>query len=727
MCTCYFTVRRRRLAFPRGRWLVLIVFLCLGPAPAVANAQAPTNSRQLRALAITEPVVVDGVLKEVVWSQAEVARDFTQQQPDEGTPATDRTEIRVLYDTEALYVGGTFFDTNPRRAISNELTRDFRARDGDLITVVLDTFHDMKNAFNFMINPAGALRDSQSYDDGRQNNPDWDGVWYVKTAFFPDRWSMEMRIPFRTLRFRKADEQVWGFNVFRLVRRKNEISFWSPVPRQFTQFRTSFAGILTGIRGVNPGRDLQIKPYVIAEGTGGTESSARWGADVKYGLGSASRLDLTYRTDFAQVEQDEQQINLTRFSLFLPEKREFFLENQGVFRIGDIDQATGVRSPLVPFFSRRIGLSPAGQPLPILGGGRLSGHFGSWRVGLLDLQTDPESGSGDNFFAVRVAKDAARFGSYSLFYFGREVAGPDAFNRVVGGDIHLAPRPTVDIDLFVLGSSSAMEGRGTASRASLNVRERNHTGHLSFTHLGESFRNDLGFVPRPNVNLLSWQYQRHIRPRARRLPILTYTAGAERDVYWSPSTSALETRTVKALGRLEFADGSMFLTDVTSTREHLTRRFTIAGLGVDPGEYAFTQVSASFESDRSRVLTGNIGITTGQYWSGRLKTMEAGVRARLSKHLAVAGVGSRSELAFGPAESNLTLLRLRADCSFSTTMFLSAFAQYSSERHTWTSNVRFRFTYRPLSDLFVVYSSVDSRDARPVRSLAVKSTLLLGF
>lgn len=706
-------------------WLALALIVCAAPATSAQDASQRVPVRSIRAMQVAEAVTVDGVLDEQAWTRAEVARDFVQQQPQEGSLATHASEVRVLYDADALYIGGTFYDDEPSRAISNELKRDFSARDGDLITVVIDTFHDRKNAFNFMINPAGALRDSQSHDDGRQNNANWDGVWSVKTAFFDDRWTMEMWIPFRTLRFDRAEEQTWGFNVFRLVRRKNEISLWSPVPRQFGQFKTSYAGVLNGIRGVNPGRNVQVKPYLVGESRTGARTDGDWGGDVKIGVASSATLDLTYKTDFAQVEQDEQQINLTRFSLFLPEKREFFLENQGVFRMGDIDQSTGVRSPIIPFFSRRIGLSEAGRPVPILGGGRFSGHFDRWGVGFLNLQTNKVSD--DNYSAMRVVRQTDRFGSYSAFYFGRETGAAEGFSRVIGGDMHLSPRRTLDVDLFVMRSSSASLGEGSAGRGSINLLERGYTGHLSFTHIGETFRNDLGFVPRGNINLFSWQGQRHMRPERTRRVVLTYTAGVEGDVYWRADTRELETRTAKGLGRVEFADGSILEAAIAPTHERLLKGFVVAGLPIGPGAYDFTQTILTYTSDKSRMLSGNVGWTRGGYWSGDIATVDLGVRARMSKHLALSATGSRSALDLPTGSSDVSLLRLRADASFSTRMFLNAFAQYASNTRTWTSNVRFRFTYKPLSDLFIVYSSLDQDQLRPVRSLAIKSTLLMSF
>ena len=240
-----------------------------------------------------------------------------------------------------MYWAGTFFDSDPRGPIVNELKRDFDGRNGDIVSLSLDTFGDL-TAYNFSVNGAGALRDTQSHEDGRVFNGNWDGVWFARTSRFEGGWTVEAMIPFTTMRFPEVEEQDWGMNVFRLIRRKNESTFWSPQPRQFFNYKISYGGRLTGLRNVRPGRNLQIKPFF----TGASSNLAlpsldrRWdadaGIDAKYGIGSALALDLTVHTDFSQVEADEQQINLTRFSLFFPEKREFFLENQGSFRIGDL-------------------------------------------------------------------------------------------------------------------------------------------------------------------------------------------------------------------------------------------------------------------------------------------------------------------------------------------------------------------------------------------------------
>ena len=343
---------------------LMAVFFCLAAfAPFVAYAApqqpaaGPEEPRRVRAVRVPNAtVMVDGHLTEEVWASAPAADGFIQQQPQEGRVTSHASEVRFLYDDTYLYIGARFTEDERQRLVVNELKRDFNARDGDLFVVVLDTFHDKLNAFSFQTNPACALRDTQSYDDGRSINANWDGVWFCRSTVDDNGWYVEQAIPFKQLRFPDRDDQVWGLQLFRLIRHSNEQTMWNPVPRQFNQFKTSYAGILEGIRGVQPGRNIRFKPFATANASsraGISDQDADGGFDAKIGLGTNLVLDGTYRTDFSQVETDAQQINLTRFNLFFPEKREFFLENQGAFLIGPPPTGT---SNLVPFFSRTIGL-----------------------------------------------------------------------------------------------------------------------------------------------------------------------------------------------------------------------------------------------------------------------------------------------------------------------------------------------------------------------------------
>ena len=303
------------------------------------NYETARLERRLRAVKITDKITIDGRLDELVWADAPRATEFIQREPDEGQSISERTEVRVLYDTDNIYFGVVATDSQAGRVIISELKKDFTVETGDSIQIVLDTFHDERNAYEFIVNAAGAKWDAQIANEGRDVNQSWDGVWFVKTRIGDDGWTAEIAIPFRTLKFPRAPVQTWGMNFQRTIRRRNEESLWAPVPRIYTVQRVSLAGTLEGLEGIEPGSNIKIKPYIVSSlGENGLAKSHDYnvdgGFDVKYGITTGLTWDFTYNTDFSQVEADEQQINLSRYSLLFPEKRDFFLENSGIFQFG---------------------------------------------------------------------------------------------------------------------------------------------------------------------------------------------------------------------------------------------------------------------------------------------------------------------------------------------------------------------------------------------------------
>ena len=363
---------------------ILLVILCAQPGWLAAQGRENYDEiragKRVEAVRIDERIVIDGRLDEAVWQRANPAVDFYQQAPNEGELASRPTEVRFLYDDSMLYIGAMMYDDEPEKAITNDLSRDFSGFSQDQFGVILDLFRDQKTGFGFLVNPGGAMRDTQAYDNGR-NDGNWNGVWYCRTARLENGWSAELGIPFKTLRFPNREVQEWGLNLMRRVRRFNETTVWSPVPRPFTHYRVSDAGVLTGIQAQSSGTNIRVLPYAKGETEEGLpdsdDLSGDAGVDVKWGLTSSLVLDGSYRTDFSEVEADAQQINLTRFSLFFPEKRQFFLESPGSFQIGLTSPGGENRRDLIPFFSRRIGLSSQGQPIPVMGGLRLTGREGS--------------------------------------------------------------------------------------------------------------------------------------------------------------------------------------------------------------------------------------------------------------------------------------------------------------------------------------------------------------
>ena len=726
---------------------------------AHAQANAEPTTKRVRATRVPNgTITVDGRLDESVWAEGEAAGDFVQMQPVEGAPATaaHRSEVRFRYDDQNLYVGATFFEDEPDKLVTNDLKRDFPgARDGDLYVLVLDTFHDRLNGYNFQTNPGCALRDSQSYDDGRSVNANWDTVWFCESSVDGKAWYVEEAIPFKQLRFPKGSEQTWGVNMFRLIRHTNEQTIWNQIPRQFNQFKTSYAGVLEGISGVTPGRNIRIKPFATTQGRYDgrrTLGDADGGLDVKVGLGTNLVLDATWRTDFSQVEADAQQVNLTRFSLFFPEKREFFLENQGALQIGPPTGFGGRNVNFVPFFSRTIGLSENGQPIPVVGGLRLTGKVGRNTIGIMNMQVDREERPGGlgflpsaNYSVFRYGREFMSNSSVGLFFLDKERGA--ASNRLGGADLKFYPMRTMNIDALYMRSQKTGLADGTAWRAGFQYDPGLTVYTVNYTSLGDTFRDELGFIPRQGVDILTGSVLHRFRPRAlapriREIRAEVPYARFDRNAISPLTGSALgrETETVSPVITAEFSDSSNVSFQTVRNLEVLSNPFRPqgipAGRTIPVGEHTFYGHELSYDPTNARRVAPAGSVRFGEFYNGDRVGYTAGVRVRASEKLATTFSFSRDTIDLPEGVSFHTdLASLRLDASFSTRMFLNAYIQYNSVTRQWLSNIRFDFIHHPLSDIFIVYNDTRYQDglspARttqvPTRALILKVTHLLSF
>ena len=395
------------------------------PIPAAPEVLARDDNGRatLRAVRLDEPLVVDGSLDERVFATVPAMSGFVQQEPLAGEQATEQTDVWVFYDATSVYIAARLWDSHPERIVANEMRRDNRniQSQNASFSVILDTFYDRRNGFLFRTTPLGALWDGQVTDE-RNVNSDWNTIWYVKSARFAEGWTLEMSLPFKSLRYRAGSSQVWGINFERRVKWKNERSHLVPIPAAFDRqglLKLSFAATLVGIETPERSKNLEVKPYAsgsmttnrVADVPFENAGDADFGFDAKYGVTKGLIFDFTYNTDFAQVEADESQVNLTRFSLFFPEKREFFLEGQGIFNFGGRDTRAfsfdGPADAPIMFFSRRIGLD-GGSEVPIIAGGRLTGRAGAYSIGVLNITTDdvaPDSIPQTNYSVIRVKRD----------------------------------------------------------------------------------------------------------------------------------------------------------------------------------------------------------------------------------------------------------------------------------------------------------------------------------
>ncbi len=698
---------------------------------------ANVDDKRITAVYIEEKIVVDGNLDEPEWSLAQPATDFIQNDPDMGEPATERTEVRILYDNEYLYLGVYCFDSAGREGLTlTEIFRDVGDRENDYFSIVLDTFDDDRNAFLFGMNPAGSKRDGQLQANGANNNFNWDAIWRLKSKITDSGWQAEAAIPFRTLRFvQKEGQLVWGVNFSRHIRRRNEFSTWAPVPRPHKVSAVSFAGTLEGLGGILQGRNLYLKPYLSApiirrEGDD-VDFVPEVGVDVKYGLTPGLTLDLTVNTDFAQVEADRQQINLTRFNLFFPEKRDFFLENAGIFGFGKSQErpfGSSSSRDLIPFFSRRIGISES-RRVRILGGARLSGRVSDYTLGILSLQTDDfEETPSTNFTVVRLRRDLFRSSDFGGIFINKQES-EGTHNRTYGIDAHLRFFDFLDVFPFVLKTDSPdRKGDDTAANISVAWGDPFWDVQAEYITIGENLNPEVGFVPRTGIRKSRGRFGVKPRPGERVSWIRQLEPSTEVHYITDPE-GVLETRILENRFSIRFEDNSYLSFGHRGSFERLDEPFQIRpGQEIPVGDYRFDEFSVSFSGDQTRLLIPDVSLQTGGFFDGDKDSYSLGLSVRPNYHFTAEVSWEHDEVDLPSGDFTTNLINTQLLYSFNTSMFLNALIQYNSTVQEIESNIRFNIIYKPLSDFFLVYNERRSTTGEVrERALIGKVTYVLGF
>jgi len=746
-------------------WWAVGLWLLGGAAPAGAQDAASRAGRVAAALRVVQAPRIDGRLDETVWLEAPVIGGFVQHEPFEGRPATERTEVRILFDDEAVYVGAWLYDTEPAGIVRGETRRDARLEDSDAFLVVFDTYRDRQNAFVFGTTPAGIEYDGQVVREGtgsgiqssRQQggatpgfNLNWDGSWEVATSADEHGWYAELRIPFSTLRYGQGGRQSWGLNLARYIRRRNEQDYWSPVGRQFTLWRISAAGTLDGIEAPVR-RTIQLTPYSLGSASrdytaagavveqcarlwcrfdlGSLAGEAALGGDAKILVAPSLTLDLTYNTDFAQVEVDEQQVNLTRFNLFFPEKRPFFLENAGTFSVGSSSQGGGQAVEM--FFSRRIGIGPEGTPVPIVGGGRLTGKVRGLTVGLLDIQTDEVPGvvRSNNYAVGRLVRELpnrSRIGAMFINRVAPSVAGDNNQTYVADGRLGIGEAITVDA-FGALTHTPGRDGRIHAANLSGAYNTRTWVFNTTYTEVGDQFNPEVGFLERSGYRFLSLHALRHVRPAGaawlRELrPHVSYRG------YWG-FDGFMQTRNIHFDSHVEFANGAFFSPAFNLTREGLQAPFAIApGVVVPPGTYDNVEAAWRWNSNEGAPLSINGGLDWGGFLSGTRHGVFNTVTLRAGAALASSLRVAYNRVALAEGRFSTTLITARVAYNFTPRMYLQSLIQYNQQAGAWSGNLRLAWLNTAGTGLFVVYNESRAAErwndlAGPMgRSLIVKFT-----
>ncbi len=683
---------------------------------------------------------VDGVLDEEAWRSATVIERFTQQEPTDGLEATERTEVRLLYDANHLYIGVHAFDSRPEGIVATEMRRDSaRLLDEDNFQIILDTFRDSRSGYMFVTNPLGAKLEQQVFEEGGGNvrgaaaniNRDWNGVWNAAARRTSDGWSAEIEIPMVTVRSPEVDVQIWGINFMRNIPRKHEQVYWAPIAKPYGLTRVSLAGTLTGMKDVTRGLDLRLKPFIVAGGrydrTGASAVSGGLrdvGLDVKYGLGYGMGLDLTVNTDFAQAEVDEQQVNLTRFPLFFPEKRDFFLENSGQFTIGN--QGTTRLADL--FFSRRIGLSATGQPIPILGGARMTGKVGGHNVAIMDLQTDSALGvQGDNFLVARYSKDLSTRSKIGGLIVNKEGRGTATFNRTFAADTVIAPTRSFTVSSFLARTSSpGVTDQQQAFHTRAAFLNNKWNTYAEFTDIDDNFNAEVGFVPRTGIRTTTVHLERNPRPGG----LIRVMEPMVNVNYTTDQQNRLITRRVHHMLGTRFQNGTYVNIILNRWLDVLDVPFAIrSDVSIPAGVYRFHDWTFSYTSNPSRRFYQRASYSPQTFYDGTRTDTDLTLGLRATNQASAELSLSRNDvnLPWGAFAVNLAILKV--DYALSPQMTLRSLSQYNSSTHQFSTSIRYNFIYRPGSDLYIVYDGLQGNlPGRPElrnQQLVVKMTYLL--
>lgn len=711
------------------RFLLVTAIVALNISTALAQ-----NDRRIARAARVEAVPnVDGDLSDAVWQSATAIDNFVQSEPVEGATPSEKTTVRILYTRDTLFVGVMCFDTEPDKIIVSDSRRDSGMDDTDSFQIILDTYHDRQNGFVFGTNPAGIEYDAQVTNEGEGGGPgpggnrnqvgagggfnlNWDAPWRVATKTSDEGWAAEFEIPLRTLRYGDKP-QTWGMNFRRNIRRKREEVFWSPIPRIYNLYRLSSAGELHGLE-IDPPRNFKVTPYVVASGNkdfrSTTNTDLNWdadaGVDAKFGVTPSLNLDLTYNTDFAQVEVDEQQVNLTRFNLFFPEKRPFFLENAGLF-------AVGRGNSLNLFFSRRIGISPAGGLVPIVGGTRLTGKLQGFNLGLMNMQTKRAGiTAANNFSVARLSRELPNRSSLGGIFVNRQAtgdgAGPNNWNRAYALDGKLGIGRATTVTGFAAGSSTPNR-TGDATAYDLRGEFQKTAGrtHFEYTRVGENFNPEVGFLERKAYESIDTAIFGNLRFRnneTMRKLFRELRPHASYNSFWDLS-GFQETSRLHVDSHVDFENGYFFSPAVNRTVEGLKQPFEIfPGIVVPPGRYENWELAWRANTNQAAPASLNAELDWGGFLTGVQRSFGFTAAGRKGSNLNTSLRWRRNDIRLQEGAFKTNLIQWRINYSFTPLRYIQTLIQYNDRINQWSANVRLGLLDRASTGLFIVYNETQA-------------------
>ena len=667
-----------------------------------------------------EEITIDGILNENSWKTADVITDFTQRELNEGEKPTERTEVRLLYNDDNLYVGVWCYDNKPDKIIARGLERDFSYWLDDNFEIILDTYLDKRNGYLFVTNPNGARYDALVTDEGNGINTNWNGIWDVRSTITNEGWFAEIIIPFTTLKFYDSENQVWGVNVERNIRRKREQVLWQAWLRNYEIEKLSQAGELNGLHNIKNKTLIEIKSFIVGGVQKGFEpykfentTTTKIGVDAKYSLTSSLTLDATINTDFAQVEADQKRINLTRFPLFFPEKREFFLEGAGIF-------TTQFGGMIYPFYSRRIGLNSARQLIPIYGGLRIVGTTNKSNIGFLTMQTAEKYGEPTTNYTVTRLKQNVLESSY-IGFMATNKQNSFTYNRFLGVDGLWTNSNIFGNNTLVIGGalgavlSPSIKSNNFAYRFYLDYPNDLIDYFVGITAAQKNFNPEMGFVARNDFNKFSSALRIQPRPE---IPFVQYLQlkPFELDYYYDIQ-GVLQTLYYE--GRpLGFSteSGEFFEFNIQRTSDRLNKDFDIFdGIIIPIGLYWWTNYEIQFETNSSRSISGALFYRWGDFYNGKRDVMSLELVGKINKHLQISADYTRNYITLPDGSFTTHEIASRIGYNFSTMLSTSLFAQWNNEDKEINFNFRLHWIPSLGSELYLVYNELFDSQERSIK------------
>lgn len=694
-------------------------------------ALAQVDPLMTQAEPTSRPPIIDGRLDDAAWQAAPAASDFRQKEPSEGQAASEATTVWILYDRSRLYIGVHLQDSQPDQIRASELRRDNDLRSDDSFSVLLDTFHDHRNAFLFRVNPHGTRFDAIIRNESPRLDADWDEDWLAAATMTDDGWTVEIAIPFKILRFSSAQEQIWGLNFERLIKRKNESVYWANWDRDYAFTHASQAGHLTGLKDIRQAERLRVRPYVVVGSEKLDAVSNPVGArllrdvgldDVKLAITPNLTADLTVNPDFAQTEVDAERVNLTRFSLFFPEKRQFFIEGADSLRMRIASNLFAPPSTEL-FHSRRIGLSPSGLPVPILGGGKLTGKLRGFDIGLLDVQTDRHGDrSAENFGVARVRKEVLGRSYMGMLMTSRQGGGD--FNRLVAADARFVLKRYVTVAGIAARTFTKAGGEAQwLTHLAGGWEDDRLAASTSYLNVDPEFDPGLGFVRRRD-RMVSAEIA--VKPRPRGTPVRQFELGPSM-TYHHDANGQLLTRDLGFGIETAFQSGDQLELQISNSVERLPEAFGVGpGVRLPVGQYEWNEFRLDFRSFRGRNVSGSVSMELGGFYTGTKRSLEVSGDIRRSAHVSIGPSYEVNDVDLREGSFQTHLFGVKTNVSFSTNLLTAAYLQYNSSGDLAAVQLRLNYIFRTIDNFYVVFNETrwtGGRFAnRANRSLVMKVT-----